>query len=341
MMGRLTLSFKSFANLIYKRQVEKDADTFIIIYGLPRSGKTTLGFDILDPYIKLMREKSKTNKNLWKPERYWSEHFKKYFASDSEDMNKKIKNNPNGSYTFIDEGIDVLSWMEMMSREQKNLVELIQKTGKKHMLTILVTPNMGLLTKSILTRAHYLFIIMDEPTKEGNYAFMLKNYTNPFLAETQPFGLSRMFKDFKKIPNLTENKYRLYKYMRDRSRLVGVKRFHRFNQKIYKLYDKMVKEPSIMRGSKTKRMIPYAKYHKLDYTFKTILYNLYIRDGKSVAQIHRLLTDKFGSNLISKTTIQTYINKISSLEVKPDLSEDRIIEIKEPKKIEANEDVKI
>jgi len=126
-MGKIW-TFPNFAKVIYRRQKEKDADTFIIIYGLPRSGKTTLGFNILIPYIKLMRRMYKEGNVEWNPENRWSQHFKRYFATDSEDMNKKVKNNPPGSYVFIDEGIDVVSWMELMTRDQRELMELIQKT---------------------------------------------------------------------------------------------------------------------------------------------------------------------------------------------------------------------
>ncbi|RKZ28634.1 hypothetical protein DRQ26_00675 [bacterium] len=340
--SRKAWSFNNFAKLIYLRQKKKDADTFIILYGLPRSGKTTLGFRILIPYIKLMRKLHREGEVKWKPEVKWSHHFKKYFAGDSEDMNRKVKNNPPGSYVFIDEGVDVVSWMELMTREQRELMELIQKTGKRHMLTILITPSLGLLTKYILSRAHYMFIIIDEPSEDGNTAFVLRNYKNPFLAEEQPFGLKNIQKDLKKSPFIAMNKKSFSRYMIDRTRVVAAVKFKSINPKIYNLYDKLVKEPSIMRTKKRKKMVSYAQYHKIKYAFDTILYNLYFRDGKSIAQINRLLTDKFGYSLTSRETIQRYINKISALEKRPEIEEnEEIMDTTMESKVGEKEDIKI
>ena len=143
----LKWGFNNFARIALKRGIEKQADTFIIIYGIPRSGKTTLGFNIIQPYIQLMKQLSVDNPDLWRPPSRWSELLKKYFALSIEDMNKKTIENPNYSVSFIDEGDDVFSWFDLMKKEQKELLKLIQKTGKKHILTVLITPNLGILTK--------------------------------------------------------------------------------------------------------------------------------------------------------------------------------------------------
>jgi len=331
-------SFKNFAKLIYQRQVKKDADTFIIIYGIPRTGKTTLGFNILIPYIKLMKKLHKEGKTTWQPEKRWSDIMKKYFASSSGDMNKKAKNNPDGSFTFIDEGADVVSWMDLMTSEQKELLQLIQKTGKKHMLTILITPSLGLLTKYILARAHYMFILLDEPKENGNRAYLLRNYKVPFLAEKQPFGLNKIIKDLEKNPYLAQN---LDRYMIDKTRLVAVARFRKINDKLYSLYDKLVKEPSIMSEKKRVRSIPIIQYQKIKYILDTLLWRLYTNDEKSIAQIERLMTDKFGMRLASRSTIKNWIDKIMALDVKPKFSKENAIKVEKPIKVTDTEDIDI
>jgi len=306
--------------------VEKEADTFIIIYGLPRTGKTTLGFHLLIHYLRLKRRLYEKGKSEWKPENRWSILFKKYFAGDAEDMSKKIMRNPRGSFCFVDEGLDVVSWHHMLEREQKELLELIQKTGEKGMLTILITPSMSLLTKSILARAHYLFIIPDEPTKDGNVSLIFKNWKIPFLAEKNPFGLQDIIDKLVKHPILAEEEH-FFDYLKSRRRYMGSLRFKPINRDLYELYRKLVKEPSIMRVRKKRKMVSYARYFKLRYAFETILWRLHNNDGKSFAQIERLLTDKFGNKIISRQSIISYINRISMMEKPPELSDEEIIEV--------------
>jgi len=337
----LKWGFNNFARLVLKRGIEKRADTFIILYGIPRSGKTTLGFNIIKPYIKLMKELSKENPDLWSPPARWSKLLKDYFALSIEDMNKKIKNNPDYSLCFIDEGDDVFSWFDLMKKEQKELLKLIQKTGDKHLLTVLITPNLGILTKYILARATYMFIVIDEPTPQGNVAYVLKNYTNPFLAEDRPFGLKGIQKALKKNPKMAENKNAFRKYIIDRGRVVGIVNFNKIDQKLYSLYDKLVKKPSIQNSNQKSNMVSYSRYHKKDYALKTILYNLYTKDNKSVAQITRLLKDKFGYNLSSRTTVQKWINQISSVKNKPKLDDEKLLKIKKVVNVKEEEDIEV
>ena len=335
---KYVFSFPNFAKLIYQRQVKKDADTFIIIYGVPRTGKTTLGFRIIIPYIKLMKKLHKEGKNVWQPEDRWSKILKRYFASSSEDMNEKIKNNPDGSFTFIDEGADVVSWMDLMTSEQRELMKLIQKTGKKHILTVLITPSLGLLTKYVLARAHYMFIILDEPHEDGNVAYLLRNYKVPFLAEKQPFGLNKIIRDLEKNPYLAQN---LDQYMIDKTRLVAKVKFKKINEKLYSLYDKLVKEPMIMSEKKTKKTVSYVKYQKIKYILDNLLWRLYTNDDKSIAQIQRLMTDKFGVQLVSRSSIENWISKIMALEVKPEFAEEESLKVEKKPEIKEEEDLSI
>lgn len=334
-MSRLGLI--DFVKMVCKRQKMKEADTFIIIYGLARTGKTTLGFRFLLLYIWLKRKLFKAGLSSWSPENKWSDHFKRYFATTAEDMNYKIKHNPEGSYTFVDEGADVASWHEILTREQKDLIELILKSGKKRQFTILITASFKILTKTLLARAHYLFIITEEPTIRGNSAFLFKNYTIPFLAETNPFGLNRLFKDLEKNSWLIEDASRFAGYLKRQKRLIGQVHFNKVSDRLYNLYDRLVKDPSIMRDKKRRQSVSYPIYYKLKYLLDTLLYNLFIKDGKSLAQIQKLLVDKFGSSLATRQLIEGHINKMTSLEVKPSLSEDEILE--KPVEVLASEDL--
>lgn len=333
-------SFKNFAKLIIKRQYKKKADTVILLYGLPRTGKTTLGFDILIPYLSLMRKLYRKNSSKWQVPNRWSKLFTRYFAMDSSDMIKKIKSNPFRSFTFVDEGMDVVSWHHQLEKEQKELVELLQKTGAKMMLTIIIIPSIKLLTKPILARSHYLFIIPDEPSSNWNNAYLFKNYTNPILAENMPFGFKKIEKDLLKNPKLGEKK--IFKnYLLRSDRYITKIRFRQTDPKIYSLYEKMVKFPALEKKKNRHDNIPYSKYSKLKYTFDTLLFNLKERDGKNTSQINRLLIDKFGTHLISRATIRRYIDEISAMQKKPKLSDDDVVQTVKKVIFREKDDVKI
>ena len=333
------IKMATFSKVAVKRQKVKTADTFIIIYGLARSGKTTLGFKILLPFLKLKRLLYSLGKSEWLPEFKWSKIFKKYFSSDAEDMTDKIKENPVGSFNFVDEGLDVVSWHDRLTREQKNLIELLQKSGKKCQLTILLIANFGILTKEILARAHYLIIIPREPSVKGNVGLVFRQYKVPFLAEKNPFGLNKMFKDLQKNPQLFESSKKFIKYLKRSKRLVGTVTFGKLNQKLYDLYDRLVKDPSIIREKHKNRMVNYPLFYKLKYSFNTLLYNLKEKDGKTIAEIEKLLIDKFGTQLVNRNLISNQINRMTALEVKPILDEQEIIE--PPVSITEEEDIEL
>lgn len=300
------------------------------------SGKSTLGFNILMPYIQLMRDvasgkyrpgfipKDFPSSKLWDPrpikpdgtraERVrWSNIFKENFSGDSFDAAKKIKTNPPGAPNFIDEGLDAASWMNQMSREQQGLVHLLKKSSKKLMPTILITPSMSLLNKEMLRRAEYLFVIIDEPGPDGNYAYQLKNYKNAFLREIMPFGFKDIVKDIEKRKDL-HNKKNFDHYLKTRECFVRTIKFKAIDPKIYDLYDKVVKDPLINKSNPSKKFVSLSQHTKLKYMFDTLLFNLHNKDQKSYAQMMSLLTDKFGNSLTTKHTVRTYIERMAAAE---------------------------
>lgn len=334
-------SFGNFARIIIKRQKEKEADTFIIIYGQPRTGKTNLGFNILIPFLIFKRRLFRLGKDSWEVPKTWKRLLKEFFSTGAEDMTQKIKGNPDGSFEFVDEGIDVVSWHHQMEKEQQDLVDLLQKSGKKKILTILITPNMGLLTKAILARARYLFIIIDEPSKGTNYALLFKNYDNPILAENYPFGLKDMIKDLLKKPKLGEKRV-FENYVLGKDRFVGKVSFKKIDQKLYNLYEKIVKDPSIMATRKKGMRISYSRFIKLQYAFDTLIYNLAKRDGKSISQIKTLLIDKFGFQLVSPELIRDHLSKTSVLEKRPHIDDSKeVLNGEEKEIIDTSQDIEL
>lgn len=357
----------SFANwaeqIILQRQVKKQADTFMIIYGVERSGKTTLGFNILLPYIKLMKDiatgdylpkfipQDYPKDKLWDPrgirdgQRHshvrMSDIFKNNFAGDSFDAAEKIKKNPPGSPVFIDEGIDVASWMEQMQREQKGLVHLLKKSGKKLMPTIMITPSMSLLNKEMLRRAHYLFLIINEPKNNENHAYLFKNYDNPILREQMPFGFKGIVEDITKRKDLRIDQEGVNHYLQQRERMMGVVKFKVIDPKVYDLYDKLVKDPLINKSNPGKKYVTLTQHAKMKYMFDTLLYNLHTKDEKSYAQINRLLIDKFGNALTTQHTIRSYIESVAAAEAAKELMEADVLSTDEERKIKVGEDEEV
>lgn len=321
-------SFSNFSKVIVNRQVKKEADTFIIIYGLPRTGKTTLGFDILIPLLQLMRKLNRLGLSEWEVPYTWKQIFERHFAGDAEDMLRKIKELPERSFIFVDEGIDILSWHDQMAKEQQNLIELLQKAGKKRMLIIAVVPSLSLLTKPILAKAHYMFMITTEPSSKGNYAYLLKNYTNPILAENFPFGMKKIVDTVLKHPAIAEEKF-FESFIVSRDRFIAKVKYKPIDRNVYELYDRLVKDPSIMRTKVKSRSVSYRVFYKLQYAFDTLIYRLKNSDDKSVMQIKNLLVDKFGNSLASTELIRDHIAKLEAMEKPPQLTDEEILEGKE------------
>jgi len=308
------MKVQAISKIACKRQVAKNADTFIIIYALPRTGKTTLAFWILFYYLLLKRKLYELGKSKWNPENSWKELFVKYFAGSSSEMGEKLKSNPEESFVFVDEGLDVVSWHSRLTNEQKDLLELIQKTGKRKDLILLVTPSLRLLTSEILARAHYMFIIPNEPDKD-NIAFLFKNYTVPFLAERHPFGLDEIEKGLEKHPVIAMEPTLFVKYLVSKQRLIGVVKFKEIDQTLYNLYDKLIKEPSIMREKKRGKKVSARKYAKVVYRLGTVLHNLVKKEGRNAHQLSEtLLVDKFGTKLLTSNWTRKLIADIEEIE---------------------------
>ena len=335
---RLTPNF--FASLALSRFLKKRTDTFIIIYGKPRTGKTNLGFNLLIPYMKICKKAYEKGLLDFNPPRYWKTIFKRYFTDTAEDMSRKVKKNEDASPIFLDEGLDVLSWHDILTKEQQDLIELLMKTGKKGNFVILITPMLGLLTKDILSRAHYMFIIPQEFRQTGwNSAFVLKNYDIPILAEKNPFGIYTLIKKVEKHPSLFSEVDNFVSLTMRQKTYKGVLPFHFINLKLYNLYDKLVKEPSILNSKRKRRFVSKERFDKLKFMFDSLLYNLHKRDGKTYAQIESLLTDKFGRVLLSRQTIKKYIDIMGRIQIKPNFKEgvspEEAVEIrKEKEKVE-------
>jgi len=316
-----------FVKIIIKRQMEKSSDTFMIIYGARRTGKSTLGMQLLRRYLKLKRKIAdklaqlpedeltdswrnyKKNYN-WKPPNSWKQLFNNHFAASPEDLVKKIRKLPSGSFVFIDEGIDIGSWQHMMESGQIDLVELILKAGKKGLFTIFVTPSISLLRKQFLAEAHYLAVVPKEPRKgKLNIALLLRNSDVQAVRESQPFGILHVHNLLKKSKHVSTEQY--INRIRRLQSYVGHFVYGPLKPGLYELYDRLVKDPLIMKTRRRRRVVSKTKYDRLLYALQTMLYNLKVKAGYTYAQLESMLTDKWGNRLWSKDRIRAAIESMT------------------------------
>jgi len=309
------LTLPSFTRLAITEKNKYNRDCVIIIYGRPRSGKTTIGLHILSEYFKKLHNWK--GDGFFNSKKIWGEAFDNNFATSSQEAKNMFKDFSYDDFVFVDEGIDVASYHQQMTREQSNFFQLLQKTGEKRLLTIFITPSYKLLTKDILRRAHYMFVINRNPRvrKEkgeskatGNEALLYRNFEDPIRAEANPFGLNELFK------KASKNKMMPLKHLYYKSRcMVGKMRFRWIDKDIYELYRKKIKIPQINK-SYSRGSVSRKKYNKLRYRLLTLLNNLYKKHTDNYSKISRLCYDKWGNKLASPQTIKKLIEQYQALE---------------------------
>jgi len=315
MRGEHVFCITNFIKIVLARQKQKNSDTFVIIYGSRRTGKTNLGFKILTAYLKAKRAQYKKDQSDWDVPVRWKHLFEKYFAANAGDMSTKIKDSEDESFCFVDEGDDVLSWHEMFDEEQKSLTRLILKSGKKKIFTILIVPSLKLLQKNILACAHYFFILTGEPRDDKNTAFVFRNYDNPILRENNPFNLNKIVAQAVKNKSLRDRD-QFEAYLQRQDRFLSTLNFVEIPADLYRLYDKLVKDPQIVAVKGKKRSVPIATFEKQKYCFDTILYNLKM-EGSSITRISHLVRDKYGRQTMSATAINARIDALCAMTTIP------------------------
>jgi len=340
-MVRERLSIKDFAKIPIIRQRESEADTFIIIYGARRTGKSTLGLKILKEYIlykkklyakieEMQEQGMELSKKWqryvqlynWKPPARWKPLFEKHFATSTSEMAEQILKLPKGSFCFVDEGIDIASWQDMMKTEQKELMQNVLKAGERGLLTIFITPSLKLLRKEILAEAQY-FIIIPRPHRRGvGEALVLRNYDNSILREYKPFGVADLINNLTKWKRISHERF--IAKIKALPTYTGYFKYGRMDERVYELYRVMVKEPAMLLQKKETKYISKLKYDKILYALQTVLYNLYVRAGYSPKQIESLFIDKWGNKLWGISRIKTAIEKISTMAEEPDFTREDV-----------------
>jgi hypothetical protein len=131
-----------------KKIVKKNFDATIIIVGAEGSGKSTLGF-VISQY--LINNKLTINN----------------VAEGSADALDKLEQMPDGSLIIVDEAELLFSSRETMSKEQRQLTQVMKVIRQKNMILVLITPVFFDLA-SYIAVSRSLFLIRTYTDKEFN-----------------------------------------------------------------------------------------------------------------------------------------------------------------------------
>ena len=133
---------------------KKNWDGVILIDGMERVGKSTLGITV----AYYLSDGNFSVKNI---------------CADSDDAIKKIESFPDKSVLLIDEGSLVFNSKDAMKKEQKKLIKILNVVGQKNMIFIIILPSIFDLNKSIAIRRSkfLLHCYTDASLNRGRFAY--------------------------------------------------------------------------------------------------------------------------------------------------------------------------
>ncbi len=134
--------------------LSKDWDAVILVDGIEGSGKSTLSF-VCGWYIT---DGKLTINNI---------------CEGTEDAFKKLEQLPKGSTLIIDEGSLMFSSKEVMRKEQRQLIKILQIIRQKCMCLIVVSPSFFDLNKYIaISRSRFLLhVYTDKKLNRGRFCY--------------------------------------------------------------------------------------------------------------------------------------------------------------------------
>jgi len=137
-------------HIVYK----KNWDGVILLDGLERVGKSTLGITI-GYYLS---DGNFTVNNI---------------CVDNDDAIRKIESFPNKSVLLVDEGSLVFSSKDAMKKEQKRLMKILNVVGQKNMIFIIILPSFFDLNKQIAIRRSkfLLHCYTNNSLQRGRFAY--------------------------------------------------------------------------------------------------------------------------------------------------------------------------
>lgn len=133
---------------------KKDWDGVILIDGLERVGKSTLGITI----AYYLSDGNFSVKNI---------------CADNNEVIQKIESLSDKSVLLVDEGSLVFNSRDAMQKEQKKLIKILNVVGQKNLIIIVILPSIFDLNKSIAIRRSkfLLHCYADKQLTRGRFAY--------------------------------------------------------------------------------------------------------------------------------------------------------------------------
>lgn len=314
-------SFRLMVEEIIRRQ-RNEKDTIICVIGERRNGKSNWVLKIVREYIRQKKAKDKNFKWSWDGN----------FAKTRSEAIEKIDKLPKGSFIVFDEAGDVAYRGDTIQARQKQLIKFLLKSGEKLLFTVFTLPDILLLDPKILNMCLYMIAVPYRYRKVCAFGFIYGRSANPFIHDK--FGVHRiklMFQSKKSnkmagIPSLSHTvkikrgneivevpyPYQLFRFMRTLPTFLHMHKFGRCDVKFENLYIKHVKSKQLTIQEKDD-FINMSEYRKLQHRYNALLYNLFTRQGMSIAQLERLhIEPKTGKLLIARETIRKRLDSISA-----------------------------
>lgn len=325
---REAFSFKWMARQIAKRQVH-GKDCIIIITGDRRTGKSTWGLKLIRRYIKARRKQDPGFKWGWK----------KNFPISRREAQEMAVTLEKKSFTQFDEGGDQFYRQETNKRAQRELIKFLNKSGSMKHLTIVIWPDVFTLDPKLLNMAQLLVVIpyrtMNEEVgwKGCAWGFLFGRSNNPF--NYDKFGIEKLKKKMASptkgsgkvsIPMLDgrmtvqhkgkplEIRYpkTLFRFLRSQPNFMMSHRFGPLPKDYEDRYIKSVKERQLMAHAEDD-FVSVAEFERLKQQYQVLLYNLYMKDDKSYAQLERLhISPIDGIHLKRTPAIKSMIESIKA-----------------------------
>lgn len=320
--------FKFIAKKIIKRQAQ-GKDTIIVVVGDRRNGKSNFMLKIILAFIMLKKETDKDFKWKWKKNFPLTRTQAVILAEEVEDK----------SFISYDEMADIAYRSDTLSTMNKNLIKFMNKSGKKCLLTIMVLPDLYQLDPKILNMAHMLVVVPYRFEDICSFYFIYGRINNPLV--TDKFGLERVKRKFqsrrtsqsvlmssmdgkmiissggKKV----EVRYprHLFKFLRSMPNFAHWGHFQPVLKTFEESYIKNVKDNQLMAHEVEETFVNMKKYKKTLGRYEALLYNVYMKGGRTVdgsagkmtyTQLANLHQDSKGHFLIDQALLSRLIQRI-------------------------------
>lgn len=315
-------TFEWLAKKIIARQ-NHGKDCIIIIIGDRRTGKSNWGLKLIRAYNKLRRKEDPGYKWSWKDN----------FPLSRSAAMRQAAILPEKSFIFLDEGGDQFYTQENMKRAQRELIKFMNKSGSRRHLTIIIWPDPFTLDQKIIGMAQFLVIAAYRYRDVCAFAFIYGKSGNPLTYDS--FGIQKIRRKLEsptktstrsQLPSMdgklkiTHNReeitipypLNLFKFLRAIPSFVKSHRYGQVDARFEAGYMKNVKS-KMLDNKDEDRYVNVIVHEKVKNQYSTLLYNLYVRNDMSYAQLERLhISPVDGQHVRSIAGIKNSINSIKA-----------------------------